>query len=238
VSPQADRPWNSWRTLTGAWLVVVGSAQFFVAMAVEQALRPGYFDVGIGSNTISDLGVNIHGWGYDWIFNGSVMALGIMGCLGIALLYPVFPKNGRTYPAAYLLGLGCLGAICIGIFTESSTAMNGDAHDFFSVWTFGFANIGLLAMGIAMWGDREWGRQALLTTALGALSVVALAIYIQNELSKGTYLGLGEGGLERVVAFPVLLWVIYVGALVLMRRSEFLAADHRAAPSSSVPSSS
>lgn len=207
------------RNPLGALLLIIGSVQFFIAMAVEQALRPGYLAVGPGSNTISDLGVNINGWSYDWIFNGSVMALGIMAIAGIVVLYPIFPRNGRTYPAAWILGLGCLGAFCIGIFTESSTAMGGRAHDYFSVFTFGFANIGLTMMGIAMWGDRTWGRYALLTLGLGVLSVVALAFYIQNILTKGAFFGLGEGGLERVVAFPVLLWAIFVGIVVLHRES-------------------
>ncbi|MDE1820454.1 MAG: DUF998 domain-containing protein [Euryarchaeota archaeon] len=221
----AEPSWKSLRIRLGALALVVGGVQFFIAMAVEQALRPGYLAVGPGSNTISDLGVNgnhvfngtSYYWGYDWIFNGSVMVLGILAVFGIVALYQVFPRNGRTYPAAWLLTLGSLGAVCIGIFTESSTAMGGQAHDFFSVWTFGWANLGLTAMGIAMWGDRSWGRYALVTLGLGVLSVVALAFYIQNILTHGAFFGLGEGGLERVVAFPVLLWAIAVGLLALYR---------------------
>ncbi len=234
VTHAVSKPWASLsRVRLGAVLLIVGSVQFFIAMAVEQALRPGYYDVGIGSNTISDLGVNIHGWGYDWIFNSSVMILGFLAIAGIVALYPVLPKNGRTYPAAWVVCIGCLGAICIGIFTESTTAMGGLAHDYFSVFTFGFANIGLTMMGIAMWGDKVWGRHALLTLGLGILSVVALAFYIQNELTKGIYFGLGEGGLDRVVAFPVILWAIFAGIVVL--RNE--AAKARASSNLLSPSS-
>lgn len=207
------------RVRLGAWSLALGSLQFFIAMAVEQALRPGYLAVGPGSNTISDLGVNIDGWGYAWIFDGSIIVLGALAIAGIIAIYPILPRSSLSYPASYVLAMGCVGAIGVGLFTEQSTWMGGHAHDYFSVWTFAWANFGLFLMGLAMWGDSRWGRYALLTTFLGILSTIALGFYIQNILTNGAFFGLGEGGLERVVAFPVLLWAILVGVVILRRAS-------------------
>ncbi|MCK5562755.1 hypothetical protein KAI30_01170, partial [Candidatus Bathyarchaeota archaeon] len=38
---------------------------------------------------------------------------------------------------------------------------------------------------------------------LGALSLVALALF-----GSGVYLGLGWGGMERMIAYPTLLWAV------------------------------
>lgn len=228
--------WRSLRTRLGALLLAVGSVQFFVAMAVEQALRPGYVDVGPDSNTISDLGVNINGWSYDWIFNSSIILLGVVSFLGILALYPVFPRRRLAYVAEGLLVLGIVGAVGVGLFPETSTALGGHAHDFWSVWTFLFANTGLLVMGLAMFGHEKWGRHAWLTTLLGLLATVSLGFYVENWLVKGAYLGLGEGGLERIVAFPVLLWAIYISAVILTHRGT--GSGSPAAAASATPSPS
>ena len=41
---------------------------------------------------------------------------------------------------------------------------------------------------------------------LGLVTLVALVLYIGSE-----YLGLGPGGMERMIAYPVLLWAIGFG---------------------------
>ena len=41
---------------------------------------------------------------------------------------------------------------------------------------------------------------------LGIVSLSALVLF-----ASGTYLGLGKGGMERMVAYPALLWVVGFG---------------------------
>jgi len=203
-------PWSSPWTGIGAILILLASLQFFLAMAVEQALRPGYSDFG---NTISDLGVNANGWSYDWIFNTSIIALGVMAITAIFLLYRCFPRGLVAYLGEALIVVGCGGAIAVGIFTETYPfhAYGLSAHDYASVVTFLFANVGLTVFGVAMYRHAVWDRYWIVTFLLGLGSTVALAFYIANFLTAGSFLGLGEGGLERVVAFPVLIWAILVG---------------------------
>ncbi len=203
--------------------LLLGSVQLFVAMAVEQSLRPGYSDFG---NTISDLGVGP----YSWIFNTSVILLGVFGFLGVLFLSQVFPRRRLAWVAEGFLLVGTLGAVAVGLFPEPSTALWGQAHDAASVITFLDANLGLFLMGLAMFRDGTWGKYASLTTFLGAFSTIALAFYISNFLSHGNYLGLGEGGLERVVAFPVLIWAIVVGVIILSFRDVSSAVHPPPAP--------
>lgn len=236
--PPSDEPaWRSIRVRSGALLLAIASLQFFLAQAVEQALRPGYSD---STNTISDLGVNIEGWGYAWIFNTSIIALGLAAIVGVLLVYPVFPRRRLTTVGAGLVVLGAVGAIGVGVFTEQVAAFGtkaGTFHDLFSVWTFLFANVGLLVLGLGMFGRPVWGRYALLTTVLGVLSTVALGFYVENWLTKGNYFGLGEGGLERIVAFPVLVWAVLVGWIILSHR-DAPAASPSSSATASAPGSS
>lgn len=203
-------PWSSPWTGVGAILILLASLQFFLAMALEQALRPGYSDFG---NTISDLGVNANGWSYDWIFNTSIIALGVMAITAILLLYRCFPRGLGAYLGEALIVVGCGGAIAVGIFTETYPfhAYGLSAHDYASVVTFLFANVGLTIFGVALHRHAVWDRYWIVTFLLGLGSTVALAFYIENFLTAGSFLGLGEGGLERVVAFPVLIWALLVG---------------------------
>jgi hypothetical membrane protein len=180
-------------------------------MAVEQALRPGYSDF---SNTISDLGVGA----YSGIFNTSVMLLGIIAFVGILVLVRIFPAKPLTYVGEILLLVGVLGAVGVGLFPEPSPALGGNAHDFFSIVTFLDANVGFLIIGITMYGDKIWDRYANITTVLGAISTVALAFYVYFFLGNGWYFGIGMGGLERIVAFPVMIWAIWIGLTVLTCR--------------------
>ena len=46
----------------------------------------------------------------------------------------------------------------------------------------------------------------------GTLAILALVGY-----SSGHYLGLGEGGIERVVAYPQTVWLIEIGLFLLVR---------------------
>ena len=213
-------PESSWRkpiVRYAGLALIIASVQFFAAMFIEQALRPGYSD---SANTISDLGVNnpALGWSYSWIFDGSIILLGILAILSIMLLVPVFPKRKLTYLGVALLVIGSAGAISVGVFTESYPfrAYGLSAHDYASVVTFVFANIGMTVMGLALRRHVDWNRYWIITFLLGFVSTVALMFYLYYEIHDvpGRYFNLGEGGLERVVAFPVLIWALIAGYAV------------------------
>lgn len=206
---------SSWRTprvRLGGLLLAVGSLQFIVVMFTEEALRPGYSNF---SNTISDLGVNGfgHGWQYAWMFNSSVIALGVLGFLGLVLLVPTLPRSRLAYAGEVLIAIGTMGAVAVGLFPEPSTALWGQAHDAASIITFFDANVGMLVLGIALRKDRIWEPLSLATIVLGLVSTLTLAFYVAGFLTNSplAYWGLQEGGQERIVTFPVLIWAILIG---------------------------
>lgn len=215
-----DERWSRPLVRYAGFVLVFASLQFFAAMFIEQALRPGYSDF---ANTISDLGVNnpALGWSYAWIFDGSIILLGLLAISSILLLIPVFPDRKLTLAGVVLLVIGSAGAISVGIFTESYPfrAYGLSAHDYASVVTFLFANLGMTIMGLALRRHKDWHPYWLVTFLLGLFSSIVLAFYLYYVVNDvpGRYFGLGEGGLERFVAFPVLIWAVIAGVGVILR---------------------
>ncbi len=194
------------RTLAGL-LFLVGSVQFLLAMLVAEGMRPDY---SVSTNYISDLGVQ----STALLFNTSIV---ILGLLILAAAYLYHGTHGRlwiTIPFA-LAGIGPIG---VGLFPETT----GAPHVVFAFISFFFG--GLLAILAA---SRTRPPFRYLSLVLGVVGLAALVLY-----ASGTYLGIGNGGMERMIADPILFWGIAFGGY-LMASPE--AAEGNAAPENPAP---
>jgi len=91
-----------------------------------------------------------------------------------------------------VVALAGAGAIAVGVFTEAF----GVVHELVSLWTFIFIGLSaILAARIVRPPFRY------ISVILGVLSLVALGLYIAKA-----YLGLGPGGMERMIVWPILVW--------------------------------
>jgi hypothetical protein len=50
---------------------------------------------------------------------------------------------------------------------------------------------------------------------LGAVSLLATALLILGQRSSDFYLGLGAGGMERFIIYPLILWLLGFGAYLI-----------------------
>jgi hypothetical membrane protein len=168
------------------FLLLVGALQFVLGMIISEALYPGY---STSNNYISDLGVGPSAL----IFNSSIILLGVLIAAGAYFVQRAF--NSKLF--SILLTVTGIGAMGVGIFTEDF----GVAHAIFSLITFLFAGISIIV-------SFKFERPPLsyLSIILGAASLVSLALF-----GSGVYLGLGKGGMERMIAYPVLLGAISLG---------------------------
>jgi len=181
------------RKVAGA-LVLVGGAQFVVGMLVAEALYPGY---SISQNYISDLGVGPSAI----IFNSSVSLLGLMVVASAYFAHGSF----RSRLVTGLLVLAGVGAMGVGVFPENSPAM----HEIVSDIAFIFG--GLLPIAAYRLVRKPF---SYLSVAMGVLSLSALVILSAQYsfgLGEQYYLGLGPGGMERMIAYPILLWEVAFG---------------------------
>jgi hypothetical membrane protein len=164
-------------------VLFIGAVQFLIMLIVSEALYPGY---SVANNYISDLGVGSSAL----IFNSSVFLLGVTIVAGAYLIRRAF--NSKIF--VVLLILAGVGAMGVGVFPETA----GSIHSVVSFITFFFG--GLSAIASYRLQKSPLSSFAVL---LGVMTLVALALFI-----SGIYLGLGNGGMERMIAYPALLWAV------------------------------
>jgi hypothetical membrane protein len=172
-------------------LLFTGALQcVIVGLLVAESLYPGY---SVSENYISDLGVG----STALVFNSSVFLLGLTMIAGA-----YFVQRGYSYRLlSVCILLAGIGAMGVGLFPETA----GAAHVISSLTTFLFG--GLAAITSYRLFKLPFN---LLSIILGAMSLVALALFASR-----TYLGLGCGGMERMVAYPTLLWAIGFGGYLM-----------------------
>jgi hypothetical membrane protein len=172
-------------------LLFVGTVQFAIFLTVAEEVYPGY---SVSANYISDLGVGTAAAG---IFNTSIVILGLT-ILGTSWF--IF-RGFKDMILMAVVALAGIGAIGVGIFTEAF----GGIHSIVSLITFIFAGLSaILAFRVTKSPFR------FLSVVLGIVSLVALGLFIAGQDA-----GLGVGGMERMIVWPVLTWAIGFGAYLL-----------------------
>jgi hypothetical membrane protein len=179
-------------------LVLVGVTQFVISMIVSEALYPTY---STSRNYISDLGVGPSAL----IFNSSVFLLGLLVLIGAYFLQRAF----RFELFTVMLVLTGVGAMGVGIFTEAF----GVLHAVVSLIAFLFgglsAIVSVLCSRVHKFPLVKMPFSAL-SIIFGLMTLVALALF-----GSGVYLGLGAGGMERMIAYPALMWGAGFGGYLL-----------------------
>lgn len=180
-----------YQKLAGA-LLFIGATQFIVGMFLAEATYPGY---SISENFISDLGVGPSAS----VFNSSVFLLGLTAVVAAYLLQRAF---GQLVVSVFFALAGA-GAMGVGIFPESFGT--GLVHTLASLVAFLF---GGLAAIIAY--KLEKPPLTYLSVVMGVIALLALGLFLGNY-----FLSLGKGGMERMIAYPILLWVVGFGGYLM-----------------------
>jgi hypothetical membrane protein len=177
------------RKVAGA-LLFIASVQCILGIIMAEALYPDY---STSENYISDLGVGPSAL----IFNSSVFLLGVIAVAGT---YFIQRALGSRFFSILLILTG-VGAMGVGVFPENF----GILHVIPSLITFLFGGLSAI-----MSYKLQKPPLSYLSVLLGALSLVALVLF-----GSGTYLGLGKGGMERMIAYPTLLWSVGFGGYLI-----------------------
>lgn len=170
-------------------MLLFGSVQFLLLLVIAEALYPDY---SVSKNYISNLGIGPT----SLIFNLSVFVLGVIAVVSALFVQRAFRFN--LFSA--LLVLTGIGAIGVGLFPESA----GEIHFIASLMTYVFGGLAAIV---------SYKLQPLplsyFSVLLGVISFVALVLF-----TSGTYLGLGVGGMQRLVAYPILIWAVSFGSFL------------------------
>lgn len=207
LQPHGGNPGNLARL--GPVLYVAGLQYFAVQLLV--ALRwPRPYN--ISRDTISDLGNTACGtWNGRYVcsplhdlMNGSFIVLGITMLLGSVLISRRHGKGRMATAGFTAMGLSGLGVVMVGIFPENSVPA---LHGLGSVLPFTLGNAALIVMAISLAMPLLL---RLFVSLSGVAALLALAAYASSH-----YLGLGEGGLERVVAYPQTICLALIGCYLI-----------------------
>ena len=187
------------KTIAGA-LLFVGGLQFVVAMVVAEAVYPNY---SVSGNYISDLGV----WSKPSaaIFNPSIILFGLTILVSAYFIQRVF-RRGAITGFFVLAGLGPIG---VGIFPENTFLVNGVPviHSIAAIISFVFGGIAAIACYRITRGPFRY-----FSVILGIVTLFALFLFAATGPG---YLGIGVGGMERMIVYPNLIWTTGMGANLL-----------------------
>ncbi len=175
-------------------LLSIGSAQAIIAIIIAQSLYPKYSAL----QYLSDLGVG----STAPIFNISLIVLGITS---IASAYFIKKSLKISLFPILLAGFGIFAA-GVGLFPETT----GLPHVIFALLTFtDGAALAILSSRIVK------SPAGYFFMALGVISLASLALGL-----TGHQFGLGVGGIERIVAYPLFIWAICFGGYLLAGREK------------------
>jgi hypothetical membrane protein len=188
-------------TKVAGTLLVVGGVQFIIALIIAEAVYPGY---SVSANYISDLGV----WGEPSapVFNPSTM---LFGATVLASSYFIH-KHFKNRVITVLFALAGAGALGVGIFPENTFIVNGVAVVHYISALLAFIGGGVTAIAAYKITKPPF---RYLPVILGAATLTAAALFATTR-DMG-FLGIGVGGMERMMAYPTLLWIISFGGYLL-----------------------
>jgi len=207
----------------GAALWLVGSLQFVVAMAVVQLAWTGHPGYSLLNNHISDLGNTQCGpWPHatspdvcsPWhdVFDVSVGLVGLFVILGAVLARTGFPSRRSALLGLAMMAVGGAGSIGVGLAPEN---VHPFVHIVSALIAFVVGNLALVVLGFAMFRDTRWDGYRAYTLLSGLVGLAATGLYV-----AGVYAGLGEGGMERLIVAPLLLWLL-VAPIHLLRIPQY-----------------
>lgn len=192
------------QTVAGA-LLFVGAVIFIIGLNVAEQLYPDY---SVSLNYISDLGATCRGTTCHivqpsaTIFNSTIFMTGVLLIAGTYFIRRGF--RTRFFPA--LLALSGVGAMGVGIFPEYT----GHLHYAAAFIAFAFGGLSAIAAYTI-----EKPPLRYLSVLLGIVTLTAFVLSISHH-----DLGLGPGGMERMIAYPFVLWVLGFGGYLMQSCKE------------------
>jgi hypothetical membrane protein len=179
-------------------IIFVAVAQFVLGVIVSEALYSGY---SISENYLSDLGVGSS----SVIFNSSVFLLGLLLIVGAYFLHRAF---GFTLLTVTFV-LTAIGSMGVGIFTLDAGIMHSVAALFF----FLFSGLSAIFAVVCSYVHGFKLMKMPFSAIAVILGLTELGGFVL--LVGGIYFGLGAGGMQRMVLYPVLMWLAGFGGYLM-----------------------
>jgi hypothetical membrane protein len=192
------------RAAAGVLLAVAGSA-ILLGIITAEALYPARYTT--FDNEISDLGAtkppdSVILQPSATIFDVTMVVTGLAIAVAAVLLLRTGVARRLAIPTL-LAGVGVLG---VGVFPGNV----GSIHPWFALLAFVAGGVAALTTAFVTPAPLRW-----VAGTLGAVSLVTLIYTIVAGLDAPIVSDLGDGGTERWVAYPVVLWLVLLGGALM-----------------------
>ena len=180
-------------------ILVAGCLLQFFGMQIAEYVYPGY---SVSHNYISDLGA--HNLTSALLFNITLFLFGA----AVIIAFYMMKKDGLDPMFCNLLMLAGVGAIIVSIFNEKTISA---IHYTGAFMAFCLAAIaGIRSYRIIFKGNV----QGKISMVLGIVGLAA-AVCMLTTSGVGDYLGLGVGGMERMLYYPAALFALMLSIFLL-----------------------
>ena len=197
-------------------LLLAGSIQFVLGVVAGESTYPGY---STSQNTLSDMSGSCPSIDPNnpmqcvgsvvvqpsaIIFSSIVFIIGLTAATSGYFIHKTL--GGRVTPA--LLVITGIGAMGVGVFPGNA----GIAHGIFAMVTFSAGGAAAVASYRIL---KESRPMQYVSIALGSIALISLALVIfggNDSLFMQTF---GVGGTERLVVYPVVMWLIALGGYLV-----------------------
>jgi hypothetical membrane protein len=192
-------------------LYVISIQYFVIQLIVALRWNPPY---SLSRDTISDLGNTACGtWNGRYVcsplhslMDASFVVLGITMMLGSVLIARSFAP-GRVGEAGFAaMAASGVGVVMVGLFPENTAPT---LHEIGAAIPFVLGNVSLIILALSLKLPAVLRACCFLS---GVLALLGLAAFTSSH-----DLGLGAGGMERVVAYPQTIFLVVIGCYILTR---------------------
>jgi hypothetical membrane protein len=190
------------------FLLLMAGIIILMGIITAESLYPAVYTT--HENEISDLGAtrppnSIILQPSATIFNTVMMVTGLMTLSSAYFLHRGFSTRRVTLSVA-LLGLGVLG---VGVFPGNREAL----HQPFALMAFVSGGLaGVLSSKIQETPFRY------VSIALGSVTLASLVVGLVGDATP-VFGQMGEGGVERWIAYPTVLWMVGLGGYLMSPRN-------------------
>lgn len=194
--------------------MLVAAIQWILGVIVAESTYANY---SVSQNFLSDLGATCHsGAGTSpcfivqpssIIFNSALFLLGLLSIASAYLIYRALER--RLFST--LFGLFGIGTLLAGIFTETYIMI----HELAALLAFVSGGIAVLCsvnLGLEM---PKFFRYVSVLLGVLALAALIPVVFSGPFLQLNNDFGIGLGGMERLVAYPIVLWDLAFGAYLM-----------------------
>ena len=196
---------------TGGVLLAVAAVQFVVVALLVASRYSGY---AMWTGSVTALGSSSSPWALA--FNGSLVALGLLGILGFLFSWSAFDERPSRGVGLFGLLLASLATVCVGAFGLLGSRLPSNAVATASYVAIGAAGVGLLVVASAMHRHERWRVSRAYTFVTGLVVVGGLVLYLVHLLN------VSPGAVARLAVGAALLWAVVEGL--------HIALLHRFAP--------